>query len=320
MKILITGGAGYIGSIAAKYLIDSGYEITVADSLERGNEWAVDPRAEFLKGDLLDKKFIGKVFSRSFDGVIHFAGYISTGESIEKPELYYKNNIGSAMNVLEGMASSGSDNLVFSSSAGIYGDAGIMPISENSKCSPPSPYGETKLTVEKILKRQKIKSISLRYSNAAGAMPDTGLGEAHLPETHIIPLAIESAVKGKEFSLFGTDYPTIDGTCVRDYIHVLDLAEAHILALKALRENKIFFPAYNVGTGKGYSNKEIILMVEKISGKKIKIKKQERRKGDAAILVADNALIKKTFGFEPKHSDLKIIVQTAYNWYLKKIG
>lgn len=318
MRILVTGGAGYIGSITARRLIDLGYKVVIADNLERGNKWAVDKRVEFFKGDLLNEKFIKKIFSRRFDGVIHFAGYISAGESVENPEIYFRNNLISALNVLNGTIMSGSNNLVFSSSAGVYGNAQKNPIPESLECFPTNPYGETKLIIEKILKWNKIKSVSLRYFNAAGALLDNSLGEAHKSETHIIPLAIDAAVKSKEFMLFGDNYSTYDGTCIRDYIHVSDLAEAHILSLKALWKNKKILPAYNVGAGKGYSNKEIIAMVEKISGKKIKIKNKKRREGDAAILVANNSLIKKHLGFKPKHSDLKTIIKTAYDWYLKQ--
>ncbi len=318
MRILITGGAGYIGSITVKKLLDLGHEVVIADSLERGNKWAVDKRAKFLKGNLLSDKFIKKIFNKKFDGVIHFAGYIAAGESIEKPEIYFKNNLISALNVLDGMRMSGSDNLVFSSSAGVYGNAQKIPISENSECFPTNPYGETKLIIEKILKWYKIKSVSLRYFNAAGALLNASLGEAHKPETHIIPLAVEAVVKNKEFALFGNNYLTYDGACIRDYVHVLDLAEAHILALRALWKNKKILPAYNVGAGRGYSNKEIIAMVEKISGIKIKVRNEKRREGDVARLVADNSLIKKHLGFKPKYSDLKIIVKTAYNWHLKQ--
>jgi len=317
MKILVTGGAGFIGSITAKRLIDLGHRVVIVDSLERGNRWAIDSRAKFIQGNLLNKNFVKKVFIQKFDGVVHFAGYISMEESMKNPGLYFKNNLGSIMNVLDGMNFSQSNNLVFSSSAGVYGNASKIPIPENSECRPANPYGESKLMAEDLLKWHKIKSVALRYFNAAGALPDTSLGEAHNPEPHIIPLAIEKAIKGGEFLLFGTDYPTPDGTCVRDYIHVLDLTEAHILALKVLWKKKNILPAYNVGTGKGHSNKEVLEMVEKISGKKIKIKNQKRRPGDLAILIADNAMIKKHLGFKPKHSDLKTIIKTAYNWHIK---
>ena len=242
MKILVTGGAGFIGSITAKRLIDLGHRVVIVDSLERGNRWAIDSRAKFIQGNLLNKNFVKKVFIQKFDGVVHFAGYISMEESMKNPGLYFKNNLGSIMNVLDGMNFSQSNNLVFSSSAGVYGNASKIPIPENSECRPANPYGESKLMAEDLLKWHKIKSVALRYFNAAGALPDTSLGEAHNPETHIIPLAIEKAIKGGEFLLFGTDYPTPDGTCVRDYIHVLDLTEAHILALKVLWKKKNILP------------------------------------------------------------------------------
>ncbi len=318
-KILITGGAGYIGSVVAKELIDAGYEAVIVDSLERGNKWAIEPRAKFLQGNLLDKKFVKEIFADFYDGVIHFAGYISMKESVENPNLYFENNLMSFVNVLREMEVRGLNNLIFSSSAGVYGDTKQVPIPENAKHLPTNPYGKIKSIIEDLLslKSHRVKSVSLRYFNAAGASPNGDLGEAHNPETHIIPLAIESVLNDKEFALFGTDYPTGDGTCVRDYIHVLDLAQAHILALKALWENKDILPAYNVGSGRGYSNREIIEAVAKVSGKKAKIKECERREGDAVILIADDKLIKKHLGFEPKYSDLETIIETAYKWYLK---
>lgn len=317
MKILVTGGAGYIGSITVKKLIELKYKVVVADSLERGNKWAIDKKAKFFKGDLLNKKFVKKVFTQKFDGIIHFAGYIAANESVKKPNLYFKNNLNSLLNVLEAAEFSGSNNLVFSSSAGVYGNPKKIPIEENSLCLPVNPYGETKLIAEQILKWHKINFVVLRYFNVAGALLDASLGEAHKPETHIIPLAIEKAEKGGEFLLFGDDYPTPSGSCIRDYIHVLDLAEAHILALKSLWNKKKLLPAYNVGTGNGYSNKQVIKMIEKVSGKKIKVRIEKRREGDPAVLVADNSLIKKHLGFKPRYSDLKTIIETAYNWHKK---
>lgn len=319
MKILVTGGAGFIGSVTAKKLLDAGHQVTMVDSLERGNEWAIDSRAIFLKGDLLDEKFVQQVFSTTFEGVLHFAGYILMEESLKNPDLYLKNNILPIFHIIENMKLNGSNNLVFSSSAGVYGDARDNPIIENSKPQPINPYGETKFIIEKMLRWHNIKSVALRYFNAAGALPDASLGEAHKPESHLIPLAISKAVQGEEFTLFGTDYPTPDSTCIRDYIHVLDLAEAHILALKALWGNQNILPAYNVGSGKGYSNREVLAMIEKVCGKKIKIREVERRK-EAAVLVADTGAIKKDLGFEPQYSDLKTIIETAYNWHMRRFA
>jgi UDP-glucose 4-epimerase len=324
MKILVTGGAGYIGSITSKRLLDLGHEVTIADSLEKGNRWAVDARATFSQGNLLDKQFVRGLFDDHFDGIIDFAGYIETGESVRNPGRYFMNNVCSVMNLLEAMPLSKSDHLIFSSSAAIYGNAKKIPITEDSEHLPTSPYGQSKLMVENLLKWYPIKYIALRYFNVGGAMPDCSLGQSYLPETHLIAIAIRKILDGEEFMLFGTDYDTPDGTCVRDYIHVLDLAEAHILALQALWDNKETSRAYNVGTGSGYSNKEVLAMIEKVSGKTMKIRAGGKREGDPMRLIADNSMIKKDLGFDPKYSDLETIIKTAYNWCVKtrelKIG
>ncbi len=317
MEILVAGGAGYIGSITSKKLVELGHNVTVVDSLEKGNRWAVDRKAVFMQGNLLDKQFVKDVFSKRFDGVIDFAGYIEVKESVDKPGRYFTNNAVSVLNLLDGMLLSKSNNLIFSSSAAVYGNAQKVPIPEDSEYVPTSPYGQSKLMVEQMLRWYPIRHIALRYFNVAGAMPDSSLGQFYHPEAHLIAIAIKKAVEGDEFKLFGTDYNTPDGTCVRDYIHVLDLAEAHILALQALWDNKEVHAAYNVGAGSGYSNKEVLGMIEHVSGLKMDIKEEGRRKGDPTKLIADNSLIKKELGFSPKYSDLETIVKTAYNWYLK---
>lgn len=318
MKILVNGGAGYIGSFMVRRLLDDGYDVLVADSLERGHESFLDSRSKFIKGNLLDKNFVKDLFSNNqINAVIHFAGYISMAESVEKPSIYFENNVFAVLNILEEMKKNNVKNLIFSSTAGVYGNPIEVPIPEEHPKSPTNPYGESKLMVEKILEWFKPLSINfacLRYFNAAGASLDGTRGEGHNPETHIIPNAIASALNNTQFTLFGDDYNTKDGTCIRDYIHVLDLVDAHILALKKLeKENGGFF--YNVGTGNGYSNKEVIEMVKKISGIDFNVTITKRRPGDAEVLVADVTKIKQELGFNPKYSDLETIVKTAWLWH-----
>lgn len=321
MKTLVTGGAGYIGSFMTRLLLDRGYEVIVFDNLERGHREAVDPRAKFFLGDLKNRGDIEKLFKEEkLDAVLHFAGHISVEESTKNPELYQNNNVIGSKNLFDIAIELGNvRKIIFSSTAAVYGNPIEVPISENHPKNPTNPYGETKLQVENLLSeiRRENPSLSfacLRYFNAAGASLDGGMGEAHVPETHIIPLAIKAALEDKEFNLYGTDYDTPDGTCIRDYIHVLDLVEAHILALNKLSES-IDGYFYNVGTGKGYSNKEVIDTIEKISGKKIKINVSPRRPGDANELVADPEKIKSELGFSPSYSSLETIVESAWKWH-----
>lgn len=320
MKILVTGGAGYIGSFITKRLIDDGYRVTVVDSLERGHKEAVDKRAQFEHGDLKDPKFLEGIFRKdSFDAVLHFAGYISVEESTIKPDLYYDNNVIGSQNLISVALSIGRlDKFIFSSSAAVYGNPKSIPIPERHTRNPTSPYGKTKLEVEEVLdhfnKQEGLSFVSLRYFNAVGAALDASLGENHNPETHIIPLAIKAALTNTEFNLFGTDYKTPDGTCIRDYIHVVDLVEAHILALNKLEKDKGGF-FYNVGTGKGISNKEVLEMVKKVSGTDFKVRIEGRRPGDPEQLIADPTKIKKELGFKPKYSELETIVKSAFNWH-----
>ena len=322
MKILVTGGAGYIGSFMVKHLLERGDEVAVADSLERGHKESLDSRAKFYQGNLLDKNFVTKVFSENkFDAAINFAGFISMGESMENPFIYFQNNVFSALNLMEEMVKTKTDNFIFSSSAGVYGNPLNLPIPEDHLTNPENPYGESKLMVEKLMKwYQKthgLDSVALRYFNAAGAALDGTLGEQHNPETHIIPNIIKAILENSTFKLFGTDYKTKDGTCVRDYIHVLDLIEAHLLAIEKLSKNKGMF-IYNVGTGNGYSNKEVIEAVKRVSGKNLNVEECPRRLGDADELVADVAKIKSELNFNPKYSDLDTIVKTAWEWHSKQ--
>jgi UDP-glucose 4-epimerase len=321
MHVLITGGAGYIGSFMTRRLLDEGYQVVVVDSLERGNEGYIDTRATFLKGDLLDKEFVKHIFEQnSFDGVIHFAGYISVGESTHHPFLYFQNNVFSVMNLVEGMQKNHVNNFIFSSTAGIYGNPKTIPIPEDHEKHPESPYGESKLMAEKILswyQKLGINYMCLRYSNASGASLDGAYGENHNPETHIIPNAMKAALTNQPFTLFGDDYKTEDGTCVRDYIHVLDLVEAHILGLKKLQKDGGGY-TYNVGTGKGYSNMQVLDIVKKVTNSDFPVTIEKRRTGDADILIADATKIKNELHFAPKFSDLETIAESAYKWHKKQ--
>ncbi len=322
MKILVTGGAGYIGSFMVKRLLERGDEVIVADSLARGHKEAVDSKAKLLVGNLLEPNFVKSLFSENkFDVVAHFAGYISMGESMEKPFEYFNANVFGALNILQQMHEKGMNNFIFSSTAGVYGNPVKIPIPEEHIKNPTNPYGESKLMVEQILswfnKAHGTAFASLRYFNAAGAALDSSLGESHEPETHIIPIAIQAALKNEEVKLYGTDYNTKDGTCIRDYIHVLDLIATHVLAVEKLQKDG-GANFYNVGTGKGYSNREVLEEVKKISGIDFKIAPQERRPGDADVLIADETLIKEELGFNPVHSDIATIVESAWKWHKKQ--
>jgi len=321
MKILVTGGAGYIGSIMTKKLLDEGFDVIVADSLERGYEDAIPKGAQFLKGDLLNNQFVEELFkNNTIDSVIHFAGYISMAESMENPSMYFTNNVSTSLLVLEQMRKYNVANFIFSSTAGVYGNPKHVPIPEDHPKNPTNPYGESKLMVEKILSWYNsifhINFIALRYFNACGATLDGSMGERHAPETHIIPNAIKALLNNTEFKLFGTDYDTPDGTAVRDYIHVLDLVGAHVAALKKLSQTPGGY-SYNIGTGIGHSNKEVIDMVQKVSGKKLNIAHCPRRPGDADKLVADPSRAKNDLHFLPQHSDLETIVNTSWEWHRK---
>ena len=319
MKILVTGGAGYIGSLMVKTSLNKGCEVMVVDSLERGNKDAVDLRATLIVGDLKNKDFVENVFSENkFDAVVHFAVYISMEESVANPYIYFDNNINASLNIVESMIKHNLNNFIFSSTAGVYGNPIRVPINEDHPKNPTNPYGESKLIVERILlwyqKTHGLNFASLRYFNAAGASLDSTAGENHNPETHIIPKAIKAILENKEVSIYGDDYSTKDGTCVRDYIHVADLVEAHILAIDKLQKEKGGF-FYNVGTGTGYSNKELIETINKVCGASLKVKIEKRRSGDADSLIADPRKIQTELGFSPKHSDLETIIKTAWEWH-----
>ena len=321
MKILITGGAGYIGSFMIRQVCNGGDEVVVVDSLERGHRDAVDPKIKLIIGDLKDKSFVDSIFSKEkFEAVVHFAGYISMAESVSNPYLYFNNNLNVSLNVIESMVKHSINNFIFSSTAGVYGNPVNIPISEDHPKNPTNPYGESKLIVEKILswyrKRYGLSFASLRYFNAAGASLDGKMGEQHFPETHLIPNVMNAILNKSIFTLYGDDYDTQDGTCIRDYIHVIDLVEAHILTIsKLISSGGGFF--YNVGTGQGHSNRQILDAIIKTSGSKVNIKIAERRPGDAEVLLADPTLIKKDLGFTPKYSDLGTIIKSAWEWHKK---
>lgn len=321
MQILVTGGGGYIGSFMTRALLDTGMEVSVLDNFSRGYRDAVDTRAKILEGDLLDTSFLDTVVSQnSFEAIIHFAGYISVAESVEKPGEYFRNNVFGTLNLLEKVKDK-NIKFIFSSSAAVYGDPTTVPIPEDHAKDPTSPYGQTKLMVEQVFRwynrAYKTPFAALRYFNASGAALDGSQGERHNPETHIIPKVIEAAQNGTDFTLFGDDYDTNDGSCVRDYIHVLDLVDAHIRALHKLEAGSAL--AYNVGTGNGYSNKEVIAAVEKVSGKKINVVVKPRRAGDPAKLIADCTKINNELGFVAQYSDIETVVASAWQWHNKQV-
>ena len=318
MKILVTGGAGYIGGITVKKLLEEGHEVVVFDNLEFGHKEVVT--CPLVEGNLQCKEDLQKLNDYSFDAVIHFAAYLQVGESMQNPYKYFQNNILGGLNLLEYMKDKGIRYIVFSSTSAVFGTPKEVPVKETAEKHPESVYGESKLMFENVLKWYDIifgiKSVPLRYFNAAGAAIDGSIGEMHDPETHIIPVAIQKARRNSAFTLFGNDYPTPDGTCVRDYIHVEDLAVAHIQAIAYLQKTNQSND-FNLGVGRGYSNKEVIDMVKKISGVDFPVTIGSRRAGDAAIVYADNAKAKELLGFNPQHSDLETIVKTAWEWHKK---
>lgn len=315
-KILVTGGAGYIGSVTVARLLEKGCEVVVFDNLSQGNKTTLS--CPLIVGDLMNPTDFAKLDVYDFDGVIHFAALALAGESMQKPDLYFKNNIIGGINLLEYMKERKIPHIVFSSTCAIYGTPEKVPVSEAESKKPESVYGESKLAFEKILfwydKIYGIKNMCLRYFNACGASLDGKLGEMHHPETHIIPIAIQAALTNSWFPLFGTNYPTPDGTCIRDYIHVEDLASAHMLAIERLSTTKES-DFFNLGTGTGYSNKQIIDMIKKVSGKDFPIEEKPRRAGDPSSIYADNRKAVSVLGWQPVHSDLETIVTTAWKFH-----
>ena len=319
MNILVTGGAGYIGSHVLKALLKAGHNAVTLDNLQKGHREAV-VGGKFVKGDLADKELLNNVLSENnIEGVIHLAADSLVGESMEDPGKYYRNNVANGLNLLEAMVENDVKYLVFSSTAAVYGEPEEIPIEEDHPTDPTNTYGESKLFFEKILKRYDdiydLKYASLRYFNAAGADPDGKIGEAHAPETHLIPIVLETALGIRDkIYIFGDDYPTRDGSCIRDYIHVNDLADAHLLAVEALslgRESSVF----NLGNGEGYSVKEVIDTVKKITGRDFEVEVSDRRAGDPAVLIASSEKIQEELNWQPQYPELEKIISTAWNWH-----
>lgn len=320
MSILVLGGAGYIGSHAVSRLIEAGKEVVVVDNLLTGHKEAVHDEAIFYKGDIRDKSFLTSVFEKEpIHGVLHFAASSLVGESVEKPLTYFNNNVYGMQVLLEVMNEHDVKHIVFSSTAATYGEPDELPIQETTTTSPESPYGESKLMMEKMMKwcdlAYGMRFVSLRYFNVVGAHTNGEIGEDHQPESHILPIIIQKALGQREMlSVFGNDYDTPDGTCIRDYVHVLDLVDAHILALHYLAEgNKS--NVFNLGSNTGFSVLELIRAVETVAGEAIDYSIKERRAGDPAILVASNDKAKEILGWDPNYTDISSIIETAWHWH-----
>lgn len=317
-KILVIGGAGYIGSHMVVRLLEKGVDVTTFDNLSGGYRDSV-LGGHFIKGDLADTNLLDRVFKEnSFDAVMHFASFIEVGESIISPAKYYQNNVTHTQNLLDAMIKHGVLHFVFSSTAAIFGEPEYVPIDEKHPMVPINPYGRTKLIVEQMLadydRAYGLKSVSLRYFNAAGADPETRIGERHVPESHLIPLVLQAASGRRDsISIFGQSYDTPDGTCIRDYIHICDLCEAHLLAIQSLQSSKKS-AAYNLGNGNGFSVKEVIDTVKKVTNKEFNVVIAEARAGDPARLVADASLARKELNWQPEFSSIETIVAHAWLW------
>ncbi len=322
MKVLVTGGAGYIGSVVADELLQAGHQVVVFDNLSRGHRQAVPKNAELIVGELADRAHLDQVFRlRAIDAVIHFAALIEAGESMKAPEAFFRNNTANALALLEATLTAGVKRFVFSSTAALYGNPDRTPIEEDDPIHPTNAYGESKLLVERMLawfhQIHGLRYASLRYFNAAGASrPDKG--EAHQPETHLIPRVLQVALgRADHVNIFGTDYPTADGTCVRDYIHVSDLAHAHLLALDALESTREDPRPliYNLGNGQGFSVRQVVEVAREVTGHPIPAIESPRRAGDPAVLIASSEKIRRELGWQPKFPDLKAIVESAWQWH-----
>jgi UDP-glucose 4-epimerase len=316
MKIVVTGGAGYIGSVIAEQLLQQDHQVSVVDNLSKGHSGALPAEARFFHGDLRDRSFLMEILrEQKIEAVIHMAASSLVGESVHDPRQYYENNVANGMTLLNAMVDSGVRRIVFSSTAAVYGEPAKQPIDEKDTANPTNPYGQTKLAFERALywyaRAYSMHYVCLRYFNAAGA---TALrGEEHDPETHLIPAVLQTAAGIRpHLEIFGDDYPTRDGTCVRDYIHVIDLAEAHILALTIDKSENFIF---NLGCGgDGYSVREVIRVAESVTGARIPTKVGPRRAGDPPVLIASSDQIKKVLGWKPKYQDLSLIIESAWKW------
>jgi UDP-glucose 4-epimerase len=325
MRILVTGGAGYIGGTVTRRLLAGGHTVTIYDSLCHSRRAAVAAGAEFVEGDLADRALLENTLGGAgsqragFDGVMHFAALIEAGESMVKPEIYFRNNTVGTLTLLEAMTATGHKRLVFSSTAACYGEPEKTPILEDAKLAPTNAYGESKLLVEQMLgwfnRIHGLRYASLRYFNVAGAIE--GYGEAHEPESHLIPLILDVALGRREkIKIFGQDYPTRDGTCVRDYIHVSDLADAHLLALAVLEKRDRVI--YNIGNGQGFTVREVIESARRVTGRTIAVEECPRRPGDPAVLVASSEKIKQELGWSPRFAEMDAIMASAWEWHRKR--
>ncbi|MGQ4244322.1 UDP-glucose 4-epimerase GalE [Enterococcus casseliflavus] len=321
MAILVLGGAGYIGSHAVDQLIEQGKQVVVVDNLLTGHRQAIHPAATFYEGDIRDKSFLQSVFEKeTIDGVIHFAASSLVGESVEKPLKYFNNNVYGMQVLLEVMKEHQVKHIVFSSTAATYGEPDHSPITEETPTNPKNPYGESKLIMEKMMRwcdeAYGMKYVALRYFNVAGAKSDASIGEDHDPETHLVPIILQAALgQRKEVAIFGEDYDTPDGTCVRDYVHVEDLIAAHLLALEYLQkgnESNVF----NLGSNHGYSVKEMVEAARNVTKKEIPARVAPRRAGDPSTLVASSEKARKVLGWKPVYTDVEAIIETAWNWHV----
>ena len=319
MRILVTGGAGYIGSVVSEELLQAGHEVVVFDNLSRGHRQAVPKKAELVVGDLADRACLDELFrSRAIDAVMHFAALIEAGESMKAPEQFFRNNTANALTLLEAMLAARVKSFVFSSTAALFGNPARTPIEEDDTLQPTNAYGESKLLVERMLgwfhQIHGFRYASLRYFNAAGASrPDRG--EAHRPETHLIPRILDVALgRAPHLNIFGCDYPTPDGTCIRDYIHVSDLARAHLLALEVLALENSGPLLYNLGNGQGFSVREVVEVARRVTGHPLPVIESARRAGDPAVLIASSEKIRGDLGWQPRFPDLKTIVESAWQW------
>jgi UDP-glucose 4-epimerase len=320
MNVLVTGGAGYVGGTVSTILMQAGHKVTVLDNLCHSKRHEVPAGADFIQADIADRPRVESLLrDLKPDGILHFAALIEAGESMEKPEVYFRNNTASTLALFEAMHATGNNKLVFSSTAAVYGEPKSTPIEESADLAPTNAYGESKLMVEQMLRwfhrARGLRYASLRYFNVAGALP--GRGEAHEPETHIIPLILDVALGRREkIFIFGDDYSTPDGSCIRDYVHVADLADAHILALKALETNSQMI--YNLGNGSGFSVKEVIEAARRVTGHAIPVEIKPRRDGDPARLVASSEQAKTALGWQPKHTTIDSILTSAWEWHQQR--